>query len=237
MTRDPVAPVAIGLIASAGQLMAGALATTLLARGVTCSLADGDSDELAAILAAGNLDVALHDQNLDGEQFHSEPAVQKALGLACHRSDGAGAAGAVSLQDALRQPLAMPPRTSWLRRRLAAEAKAEDITLEIVTETTSRTLITGLVSEGVAAAIVPITAFHREAEAGRLALRPIAGPPLLHTLYLTVSRRSADRRPVITAQEAMRVLIADLVQRGDIGWSHCAVGDTDQPTSSQPMDA
>ena len=55
----------------------------------------------------------------------------------------------------------------------------------------------------------------------------IVGPRLRCTLYLTVARRLAELRPVIVVQDAMRVVIAGLVRREDIGWPHCA----DQPSS------
>jgi len=168
------------------------------------------SEGLNELLMEGRLDLAFSYNPEQQATLACEPLVQLDLSLIAPRGFPLQAASdeTISFAAVAQLPLIMPTKPHGLRALAEETASAAGVTLNIVHQVDSVSLIAEMVIANLGCTIHPLGAFRRAAAAGMVAHRRIVDPPLSRTLYLCYSRR----RPLSRAQLAVRELMREMIE-------------------------
>jgi LysR family transcriptional regulator, nitrogen assimilation regulatory protein len=137
---------------------------------------------------------------------------------------------AVELEDLLQAPLLLPSAQNPIRSLLDDAAASLGLSVSIVLETDSVTLLKSLVSQGLANAILPFGAFRHEVEAATLSACPIVNPEIrsdLNLIYL------ADRPPNRVASRVLGIFTEILRSISTSGQRHAFVEVRDRAVANR----
>lgn len=126
----------------------------------------------------------------------------------------AGHGDEIKFEAIERLPLVLPSRSSGLRLRVEQEARARGITLNVVLEVQSGTLMQKLIEHGVGHAILPRIEVREAIDSGRLHAARILDPQFASKTYIS-HRETPPLGPSAVAVKALLIEVA-LSKRGDL---------------------
>jgi LysR family nitrogen assimilation transcriptional regulator len=174
-------------------------------------LVEGYSQQVAAWLQSGRLDIAL----LYGG--HDSPQVEDLLGVVqdLYLVSSPGAVSApVELAEMSRERLIAFDRPSQLRARFERAAQDAGVILHFVHAIDSVPVIKEMVMRGVGVIGLPFSTVADEVVAGHLQARQIVGPHMQLELRVLTSRRSGLGREIYTVFDILRDLLEDRCRSG-----------------------
>lgn len=108
------------------------------------------------------------------------------------RDEGRALLGAsIPFTDLARYPLVMPGPRDGVRQQVLATAKRLAVSLDVILDVSSVSMMKNMVARGDATAVMPYGNVIDDIAAGRIVGRRIADPPLKRTLYLVRAMRRA----------------------------------------------
>ncbi len=174
--------------------------TTDVAGGVRVIVVEASTTSLAPQVGSGRLDLAVVNLPLADPDLVTEPLFEEELVVAAPPGHPLAKRRTVTLAQAAKHRLLLPPPGTALRDELDAAAAAAGTRLEAQAELDGPHLLASLVARGVGAAILPATA---SAEAHAV---------VLHGLPRRVVGLATRRRGVPSAPaRAVRAVLADMV--------------------------
>jgi LysR family nitrogen assimilation transcriptional regulator len=184
--------VSLAVPAEVAPLLAAPLASRFRARwpNVALDIREGSGGDLEEWVVHHRVDIAVVPDPPTLARLEVVPILTEALGLVAPvRSRMAEDRTPLRLRDLIGEPLILPGRQHWIRRRVDSAAQQHGIRLEPVLQVNSVASTKGTVRNGLGSTILPLTAVQDEVARGALAFRPIDVPPL------TVTYGLAHRRP------------------------------------------
>ncbi len=219
----------------AGALLAAPLARAVRERwpGITLDLREGSGGEAEEWLLHRHVDLALLPDAPLLSEIESTPIFSERLGLvaAPHARIAVGD-GAVTLRDVSREPLILPGRRHWIRRRVERAAQQYGASLNPMLHVDSIALTKAMVRNGLGCAVLPQSAVQDEIANGSLVFRPIEQPTLSCTQVIAFHRAAANSLVAALAAMACDAL-ASLIERGS--WPHAQVVRREARTVQPPL--
>ena len=202
VTADVAGEVRLGLIATTGRWLAPLLLSAVAERHprVRVIVVEASTTSLAPQVSAGRLDLAVVNLPVTDPDLTTEPLFEEDLVVAAPPGHPLTKRKTVTLDQAARHPLLLPPPGTALRDELDAAAAAAGTRLQAQAELDGPHLLASLVARGVGAAILPATA---SAEAHAVVLH---GLPR-RVVGVAVRRRGMPSAPA----RAVRVVLADVI--------------------------
>jgi len=201
MARDEIRPtpgtlagqVAVGLLPSTGELLAGPLVRRLKENHpkLQVSIAVGYAGHLKQWLEVGDIDVALlYDVEFSPISW-AQPLLNEQLYLV--GPPGAGLSGdrPIPLKEAATRPLVLPMAPHGIRIVFERACAAAELKLCVTAQTNAMAVQKGLVMQGQGCTVLPGVAIYQDVARGALCAAPIVEPDLCRTVVLA---RSATRR-------------------------------------------
>jgi len=217
-SQEAAGHMALGVPPTVSYVLAGRLARRVAQQApkIALRIVEGYAGHLVDWLHRGEIDAALlygpaSDFHMPVEDIlHEDLMLVGPPGSALHPDDP------VDVTDMARLPLVLPSQSHGLRLVTETAARKAKVTLDIRFEADSFLVLKELAEFGLGYTILPLSAFGREVEAGRLRYAPLRNPRVTRQLVLGALRedqltRSA-RIVIRLAKEEMR----GLVQSG--GW-------------------
>lgn len=161
---------------------------------VSLKLVEGFSPQLLDALLAGRLDLAVMTNPPRSPALSLTPLISEPL-VVVSPPQARGTRAAYSLAELSRTPLIL---TDGLRAVAEEQLAAFGMTLRIEAEVNSVEAIRRLLLSGVGVTIMPVSTFHAEIAARRLAAQPIEGANLHRILVL--ARPGGESRPGAAAE-------------------------------------
>jgi LysR family nitrogen assimilation transcriptional regulator len=203
--------VALGFLSSIAPFLAPAVVLECRRRfpQVVVTVVEGDNRSLAERLRTGTLDYAITlptgGAGVDG------PVIGERLFFYSRRGGPASGRQSISLAEALRNRLVLPPRTHMLRTLIESAAAADGLELTVEVEAGHLTS-KSLVGAGIGCGIANFAAIKAEFETG-LFDAAVLEPAVRRTLVLASARTERGDR---AALEVRRVLVAAIEQLRDL---------------------
>lgn len=222
MGGEPRGRIVLGLTGTALRIFHARLAETCRRDypAVALAVTEAASHRLAGWLAQGRLDMAVTCGPPANAGAASEAPLAEApaeapsevlatapLCLVARPGHALADGPGIPLRAALDADLVLPPRPSWVRRRIEVAARANGAELRSVRDAESVTAMIELARLGLACAVLPHGAVAQEVAAGSLAALPIVDPPLTATFYLACSERRAGTRALEAVRSEIRALV------------------------------
>src|ERR1700740_3582502 len=188
----PSAPIEGVVVLGMPSATACVLAKPLLARvsrafpKVKFRIVDGQSGHLIEGLLRGEIDIALVHGPLPDDRLFDREVLTEDLVLVGGPGSQLSADAPVEFLELSRHPLVLPSHHHGVRAVLEKAALRLNAPLEILFEIDSLQLAKDLVESEVAFSVMPLSAFGREYETGRLKYAPIQSPALSQTLIFAV---------------------------------------------------
>jgi LysR family hydrogen peroxide-inducible transcriptional activator len=203
VTADVAGEVRLGLIATTGRWLAPLLLSAVAERHprVRVIVVEASTTSLAPQVISGRLDIAVVNLPLADPELATEPLFEEDLVVAAPLGHPLAKRKTVTLAQAAKYPLLLPPQGTALRDELDAAAAAADTHLTAQAELDGPHLLASLVARGVGAAILPATA---SAEAHAVVLH---GLPR-RVVGLALRRRGVPSAPA----RAVRSVLVDVVR-------------------------
>jgi LysR family transcriptional regulator, nitrogen assimilation regulatory protein len=203
----------LGVPAETGPLLAAPLARQFRARwpDVALDIREGNGSELEEWVLHHRVDITVIPDPPVLPGLEVVPILTETLGLVAPvHSPVAEDRGSLRLRDLVVEPLILPGRQHWIRRRVDSAAQQHGIRLDPVVQVSSVASTKSMVRNGLGCTILPLTAVQEEVARGALAFRPISHPSLTSTCGLAFRRPASN--PVVAefadiAREAMTVLV------------------------------
>lgn len=190
-----------------GMVSVGLPATTVAALGlalvrrvrerypaILLNVVEGMSGHIGHLIRAGQLDLAVLFSHDAAPDLTAEPLLIEELFVIVPMDSQLVPAGsnAISMADAAKLPLILPTTAHGLRQRIAAEFENRGLTINVVAEIDSLSLLMNCVHDGIGATIKPMGAVMLDSARGR------------KCRYLTISDRAFRRRNYLYSLPAAR---------------------------------
>jgi LysR family nitrogen assimilation transcriptional regulator len=207
--------VAIGLLPSVSEMLAGPLVSTLKRQypRLSVTLSIGYAGYLQQWLENGEVDVALLYFSKPLPSLQATPLVDEKLYVVGLPGAGLRTDVPVRLDELKSLPFIMPSNSYGLRLLLDNACAVAGMQLDIVAETNSMTGQKQLVSHGIGYTILPGGAVFEDVEQGRLSAAPITAPDLSRRIMLAQSLTHSSSLAVRRTVLELRSLIRGLVER------------------------
>jgi LysR family nitrogen assimilation transcriptional regulator len=178
--------------------------------GVSLKLVEGFSPQLLDSLFSGKLDLAVMTNPPRSPALALTPLISEPL-LVISPPQARGTRPAYSLAELSRTPLIL---TGGIRALVEEQLAAFGTALKIEAEVDSVEAIRRLLLSGVGATIMPVSAFHDEIVARRLAAHPVEGANLHRILVLARQAEETSSAAVGAIERVVRGEMAALLQAG-----------------------
>ncbi|NEC25331.1 LysR family transcriptional regulator [Streptomyces sp. SID8111] len=195
--------VTVGLLDSAGHLLAEPLASAVLRDhpGIELRLLTAYSGHLQQWLDEGDVDLTLL-YNLAGTpSLNAEPLVREKLWAVAPPSAGLRPERPVPLAEAASHPLVAPTAGHGLRTVIDAAAAQADVTMDLLVQTDSIHVQKELVRAGHGWTILPGVGIAQDVADGSLSAAPLCEPEVWRSIVLATSR-SGRITPAVEAVAA-----------------------------------
>jgi LysR family transcriptional regulator, nitrogen assimilation regulatory protein len=199
--------------AETGPLLAAPLARQFRARwpDVALDIREGNGSELEEWVLHHRVDITVIPDPPALPGLEVVPILTETLGLVAPvHFPMAKDQGSPRLRDLVAEPLILPGRQHWIRRRVDSAAQQHGIRLDPVLQVNSVASTKSMVRNGLGCTILPLSAVQDEVTRGALAFRPISHPSLSSVCGLAFRRPAPS--PVVAefadiAREAMTALV------------------------------
>lgn len=202
LAADVVGEVRVGLIATTGRWLAPLLLSAVAEQHprVRVIVLEASTTSLAPQVTSGRLDLAVVNLPLSDPELATVPLFEEDLVVAAPPGHPLAKRRTVTLAQAAKHPLLLPPRGTALRDELDAAATAAGTELVAQAELDGPHLLASLVGRGIGAAVLPATA------------TVDAHAVVLHGLPRRVVGLATRRRAVLSAPaRAVRAVLANVV--------------------------
>jgi LysR family nitrogen assimilation transcriptional regulator len=204
--------VSLAVPAETGPLLALPLAKEFRARWphVALDIREGAGSDLEEWVLHRRIDIAVMQDPPNLAELDATPVLTENLGLvASVRSRIAEDQRPLRLRDVVGEPLIMPGKPHWIRRRVESAARQHGIRLEPILQVNSVASTKVMVRNGLGNTILPLASVQDEVARGSLAFRPIGYPELVTTCAIACLRSATA--PIVAdfiniAREAMTAL-------------------------------
>lgn len=212
--RDvPSGHVRVGLPTSTSRVLALPLIQYVNAEvpGVTVEIVEGSSADLAELVAAQKLDVAITMDALQRPNLHLIPLLDEDLmavgpALARHK-------GPLMLSEIATLPLLLPSFPNSVRVLTDRAFVAEGLELKLVAETSAVSVLLSAVSAGIGWTILPWSALATE-NPDAFTCVPICDSSLVRRVFLCVAASSRLSLSCKTVEATILRLVADAIEYG-----------------------
>lgn len=216
---SPLARIERGLLIGMVPAAAGVLAAPLLASlgaafpNVHVHVAVAETDDLVQRMLNGAIDLAVINPAPDDRLFF-RPLLAEDLVLVGGPASDLSASAAVQFSELASLPLVLPGAPTGIRNTLENTALRLKVVIKGRFSTDSLSVCKDLVEAGLGYAVLPLSAFGADAEAGRLRYAPICAPEVTHqigvaaTAALEVPREFATKVGVLMREEVARLVRA-----------------------------
>lgn len=197
--------------------IAGALATVLVAPllraiesrypDIRLSLVEGLSTRVASLIESRSVDLAVFPGASEMAGMEALPVFTEHLYLFGADDSGPGQTGPIRFAEIGDRPLVAPDRAHDLRRMIEREAMAQNLRLNVRYELNSASMITAIVKEGLAFAILPRSAFPGILQSVPIQARRITSPEL----FRAQSIAWPSDRALTPAAKVVRSIVIDAV--------------------------
>jgi LysR family transcriptional regulator, nitrogen assimilation regulatory protein len=217
LAADTAGSVALGVPPTVSYILAGRLARRVAeqAPNISLRIVEGYAGHLIDWLQRGEIDTAVLYGPASDLQMRVDRLVMEPMMLV-------GAAGcdldpdrAVSVRDLAGLPLVLPSQPHGLRVVVENAARRAKVRLDVRFEADSFLVLKEFAEFGLGYTILPMSAFGRETEAGKLRYAPLADPPVMRQLVLG-TREGESSRATLTVIRLLQDEIRALVTSG--GW-------------------
>ena len=206
--------VSLAVPAETGPLLAALLAKEFRARwpDVALDIREGTGSDLEEWVLHRRVDVAIVQDPPNLAELDATPILTETLGLVGSvRSRIVEDQRPLRLRDLVGEPLILPGRPHWIRRRVESVARRYGIRLDPVLQVNSFASTKVMVRNGLGCTILPLASVQDEIARGVLAFRPIGYPELVSTCAIACLRSAS--LPIVNdfidiAREAMITLAA-----------------------------
>jgi len=178
--------------------------------GVTLKVIEGFSPQLLDALLTGRLQVAVMTNPPRTTSLAMTPLCSEPLAVVA-RPGGRGTRRAFSLPELRATPFFL---TAGIRTLLEQQLEAFGVQLRIAAEVDSVEAIRRLLLAGIGPSIMPVSAFHDEIRAGRLAVSPIEGANLHRILVLARPADETRSAAIAEIEHIVRAEMARLLEAG-----------------------
>ena len=182
-------------------------------------LVEGYSEQIAAWLHSGRLDIALLYGGKASQQAEELLFIAQDLYLVTAATAAPSAQGPIDFAQLVDQPLIAFDQPSRLRARFERAAETVGVSLEFRHAIDSFAVIKEMVARGEGVIGLPFSAVAAEVQADRLHTRPINGPQMQLGLKLMASRRSGLGREIYDYCDLLRALLTERCDTGQ--WEGC----------------
>ncbi|MDB5593333.1 MAG: transcriptional regulator [Hyphomicrobiales bacterium] len=214
---EPKASVSLGVTPTPGRALAPDLVAAATVRpGLRIALREGLSDELARLVASGELDAALCYDPLSTERLDILPLYTEDLYLVGPPHLLGSASGDIGFDDLARLPLVLDGRFQAGRRLIETIAQAQGTPLDLI-EAEAVTVKRELLVRHGRCSIVPLGLFYEEIGRGQLAARRVVAPTISRTLVL-VTRRGLAPETAKALKGAIVPLVAQRIDAAELAW-------------------
>jgi LysR family nitrogen assimilation transcriptional regulator len=208
--------IAFGMPPTASYVLAGPLARSVVAHAPNVSLrvVEGYGAHLIDWLQRGELDAALLYGPASDFHLKAEELLHEEIRLVGPPDSDLDPAIAVSFDALARLPMVLPSHPHGLRVIADNAAAKARIRLDVRFQADSFLLMKELVESGLGYTLLPLSAFSREAEAGRLRHAPFEKPGIARQLVLVTQPGNSASRATRVLGTLVRREIAALVAAG-----------------------
>ena len=181
---------------------------------ITLDVREGSGADLEEWLLHRHVDLAILQDPPALSELHTTPLLTEALGLVTPvHASLAQDPHPLSMRDLAADPLILPDRRHWIRRRLDHAAQQCGLRFSPILQVNSIALTKVMVRGGLGYTVLPRAAARDEIERGALAFRPIGQPSLSCTSVLAF-HRAASNSPVATFADMVRDAVIALAESG-----------------------
>lgn len=216
-SREAETHVALGLPPSVSYILAGPLTKRVLLQAPTMSLrvVEGYAGHLIDWLQRGEIDIALLYGPASGYQLAAEELLLEELMLVGPPDSPLSPSTPVPFASLANLPLALPSHPHGLRVVVDQLAARTGTSLSVRFQADSFTLLKNIVEAGLGHTILPLSAFSRDVQAGRVRYAPITNPRVTRQLVLGMARDATRSRAAQKLGFMVREEVASLVKRGE----------------------
>ncbi len=214
--RPAPGAISLGVTPTPGRALAPALvAAAATGPGPRIGLREGLSDELARLVANGELDAALCYDPVGAERVNLVPLYTEDLFLV-GPPELVGAGPDIGFGALARLPLVLDGRFQAGRRLIEAAAREQGLQLDLI-EAEAVTVKRELLVRHGRCSIVPLGLFYEEIRGGQLAARRVVSPCISRTLVL-MTRRGLDPASAHKLHADLLPLVARNIEAGELAW-------------------
>lgn len=208
--------VSLGIPPTVSHVLAGRFVRRVAeqAPNVSLRIVEGYAGHLVDWLQRSEIDAAVLYGPSSDLQMKVENLLIEQLMLAGPADSGLDPSRGVDLREMARLPLVLPSRPHGLRVILENAARRQKIDLHVRFEADSFLVLKEFVESGLGYTALPLSAMHREVDAGRLRYAPFTGPPVARQLVLGMQDRNEVSRATRTVVRLLKEEIKDLVEGG-----------------------
>ena len=201
--------------------------------GILLNVVEGMSGHLGQMMRVGKLDLAVLFSSDVAHDVSTEPLLEEELFVFLPEGGSLfpPARTTITIAEVSELPLIVPTGEHGLRRRIAAEFEHRSLSMRIVAEIDSLSLVMSCVHAGVAATIKPMAAVFLEGERGRrLRVLSISDARMnrRNYLYSLPPSRLSPAAAVVAAE--LRQTARELIASG--AWAGVSPIDADERTAS-----
>ncbi|MDB5650034.1 MAG: transcriptional regulator [Hyphomicrobiales bacterium] len=213
----PAGSVSLGVTPTPGRALAPDLVAAATVRpGPRIALREGLSDELARLVATGELDAALCYDPVGTERLDTLPLYTEDIYLVGPPHLMGNISQDVGFDDLARLPLVLDGRFQAGRRLIETIAQAQGTPLDLI-EAEAVTVKRELLVRHGRCSIVPLGLFYEEISRGQLTARRVVSPTISRTLVL-VTRRGLARETAKALKSAIVPLVAQRIDAAELAW-------------------
>lgn len=208
--------IAFGMPPTASCVLAGPLARSVVAHAPSVSLrvVEGYGAHLIDWLQRGEIDVALLYGPASDLQLKAQELLIEDIMLVGAADSGLRPDVPIAFEKLSNLPLVLPSHPHGLRVVVDNAAAKARVSIDVRFQADSFVLMKELVESGLGYTCLPLSAFSREAEAGRLRHAPLENPKVTRQLVLATQPGNVATRATAVLGTLVRQEIAALVAAG-----------------------
>ncbi|WP_040325115.1 LysR family transcriptional regulator [Aurantimonas manganoxydans] len=194
-------------------MMSGMLAGPLIRRaaqelpGVQVCIVEEMSSVLMEWVAEERLQIALAFNVASAPGLRWEPVLQESLYFVESAEQGKASGGTITFAEVATHPLVVPASPHSIRALIEEKSIEANVSLNIVYEVHAVSTVRDLVSQHMAATVMPYGAARQEIEAGKLIAKRIVDPDVKRDLFFI----HTERRSLSKAELALKAMLLDML--------------------------
>lgn len=214
LSTEATGHIAFGMPPTVSYLLAGRLARRVAeqAPNVSLRIVEGYSGHLVDWLQRGEVDLAIVYGPASDLHMKVEDLVREQLMLVGPPNSKLMPTQPLNIVEMSKLPLVLPSQSHGLRVIVENAARRVRARFNIRFEADSFLVLKELVESGLGYTVLPLSAFNREAAAGRLRYAPLQKPPLVRRLVLGTHDDDGQSRATRIVRRLVRAEMEELIR-------------------------